>query len=103
MKSIVVRYSILIKVSYWAIYIQWCLPGLGSRVAITLSPSPGADLVDCQSQYIRETKEWETKNETIILRTQSYEPISPTTDWYAQWRPFSEFGAQGNSIFIGRW
>ena len=85
-----------------AIYIKWRLPSLGSRVAVTLSPSLGADLLDCQSQYIRETKERETKNETIILRTQSYEPISPTTDWYTQWRPFGGFGARGNSTSIGR-
>jgi hypothetical protein len=45
----------------------------------------------------------ETQNETIILRTQSYEPISPTPNWYAQWRPFGGFGAQGNSTSIGRW
>jgi hypothetical protein len=30
----------------------------------------------------------ETKNEAIILRMQTYEPISPPTDRYAQWRPF---------------
>jgi len=33
--------------------------------------------------YKRKGKERETKNETIILRTQSYEPISPTTDRYS--------------------
>jgi hypothetical protein len=57
MESVVVRYSILIQVSYRAIYIQWHLPGLGSRVAVTLSPSLGTDLLGCQRQYIRETKE----------------------------------------------
>jgi hypothetical protein len=45
----------------------------------------------------------ETKNETIILRTQSYEPISPTTDRNAQWRAFGRFSARGNSTSIGRW
>jgi hypothetical protein len=45
----------------------------------------------------------ETKNEAIILRTQSYEPISPTTNRYTQWRPFGGFGARGNSTSIGRW
>jgi hypothetical protein len=45
----------------------------------------------------------ETKNETIILRTQSYEPICPNTDRYTQWRPFNGFGARGNSTSIGRW
>jgi len=86
-----------------AIYIQWRLPDLGSRVAVTLSPSLGGDLLGCQCQYIRETKEMETKNETIILRTQSYEPVSPTTERYAQWQPFGGFGARGNSTSIGRW
>ena len=33
-----------------AINEQWPLPGLGSHVTITLSPSLGADLLDCQSQ-----------------------------------------------------
>jgi len=32
-------------------YIHWRLPGLGSRVAVTLSPSLGADLLGCQRQY----------------------------------------------------
>ena len=45
----------------------------------------------------------ETKNETIILRMQSYEPISPTTDWYSQWRLFCGFSVRGNSTSIGRW
>ena len=45
----------------------------------------------------------ETTNETIILRTQWYEPISPTTARYAQWRPFGGFGERGNSTSIGRW
>ena len=30
----------------------------------------------------------ETKNETIILRTQSYEPISPTTDQHSSMATF---------------
>jgi len=45
----------------------------------------------------------ETRNETIILRTQLYKPISPTTDRYAQWRPFGGFRARGNSSSNGRW
>jgi hypothetical protein len=36
----------------------------------------------------------ETKNETIILRTQLYEPSSTTTDLYAHWRTFRGFGAR---------
>jgi len=36
-----------------ATYIHWNLPGLGSRVAIALSPSLGADLLGCQSHYRR--------------------------------------------------
>jgi len=34
-----------------ATYIHWRLPGLGSRGAVTLSPSSGADLLGCHSQY----------------------------------------------------
>jgi hypothetical protein len=37
-------------------YIQWRLPGLGLRVAVTLSPSLAADLMECQSQYLREER-----------------------------------------------
>jgi hypothetical protein len=51
----------------------------------------------------KRNEEKETKNETIILRTHSHELISLTTDWYAQWRPFGRFGAQGNSPTIGKW
>jgi hypothetical protein len=51
----------------------------------------------------KRNEEKETKNETIILRTHSHELISLTTDWYAQWRPFGSFGAQGNSPTIGKW
>ena len=47
--------------------------------------------------YKRNGKERETKNETIILRTQSYELISPTTDQYRSGWPFGGSGAQGNS------
>ena len=65
--------------------IQWHLPGLASRVAITSSPTLGTDLLDCQSQYIRETMERETKNEIIILHMESYEPISCTTARYTHW------------------
>jgi len=36
-----------------ATYIQWHLPGLGSRVAITSSHSLGPDLLGWQSQYKR--------------------------------------------------
>jgi hypothetical protein len=45
----------------------------------------------------------ETKNETIILCTRSYEPVRPPTNRYAQWRPFGGFGGQRNSTSIGRW
>jgi len=38
--------------------IKWLLPGVESHVAITLSPSLGADLQACQSQYIREGRKW---------------------------------------------
>jgi hypothetical protein len=50
----------------------------------------------------KRNEEKETKNEPIILRTQSYEPTSPTTARYAQWRPSGGFGARGNSTSIGR-
>jgi len=43
------------------------------------------------------------KNETIILRTQSYVPLSPTTYQYAQWRTFGGLGSLGNFTSIGRW
>ena len=36
-----------------ATYIHWRLPGLGSCVAVTLTPSLGADLLGGQSQYKR--------------------------------------------------
>jgi len=45
----------------------------------------------------------ETQNERMILRTQSDEPISPTTDRYAQWQRFGRFGARGNSTSICGW
>jgi len=65
-----------------ATYIHWCLPGLGLHLTITLSPSFGVDPLGCQSQYkIREAKR--NKNQTIILRTQSYEPVSPITNHYS--------------------
>jgi len=45
----------------------------------------------------------EIRNQTIILRMQSYKPISPTTDRYVQWQPFGGFGVRGNSSSTGRW
>jgi hypothetical protein len=36
-----------------ATYIRWRLPGCGLHVAITLSPSVGADLLGSQSQFKR--------------------------------------------------
>ena len=45
-----------------ATYIQWRLPGLRSCVIVTLSPSLGADLLECQSRYMTETKKRETRN-----------------------------------------
>jgi len=45
--------------------------------------------------YNRKGKERETKNETIILRTQSYEPISPTTDRYSRMVTFRRIRCTG--------
>jgi hypothetical protein len=86
-----------------ATYIQWRVPGIGSLVAVTLSPCLGADLLDCQSLYIREKKETETRNETITLRTQLYKIISPTTYRSAEWRTFGGLAARQNCTSIGRW
>lgn len=66
-----------------ATYIQWCLRSLGSCMAVILSPSLATDYLDCQSQYITEKEERETKNKTITLPTQWYEPISPTSKQYS--------------------
>jgi len=79
------------------------LPSLGSLVTVTLSLFLGAGLLGYQSQYIKEMKERKIQNEIIILRTQLYKPISPTTDRFAQWRHFGGFGAQGISNSIGWW
>jgi len=49
-------------------------------------------------------KERETKNETIILRKQLYEPISPTMNQVSSMAaPFGRSGAWGNSTSIGWW
>jgi len=45
--------------------------------------------------YKRKGKERETKNETIILHTQSYEPISPTTDRYSSMATFRRIRRTG--------
>jgi len=45
--------------------------------------------------YKREGKERETKNETIILGTQSYEPIGPTTDRYSSMATFRRIRCTG--------
>jgi len=79
-----------------ATYIHWRLPGLGSRVAVTLSPSLGADLLGCRSQYKR--KEWKGmkgSNQTTVWRTQSYERISPTTDRYSSMATFRQIWCTG--------
>jgi hypothetical protein len=69
---------------------EWPVPGPGHGTcsrAVTLSLSFRVDLLACQCHYNRK-KERETKNETIILRTQSYELISLTTDWYSSMATF---------------
>ena len=83
--------------------IQWRSPGLRSRVAVTLSPSLGADLLDCQSQYIGEKKKRERRNETITQCTQSHNPVVPQPIGKARWQSFGGFGVRGNSTSIGRW
>ena len=92
-----VRLSLEIEGSRRADYMIWPLPGPGhvtcSR-AVTLSLSLGADLLGCQSQYKRKD-ERETKNETIILHTQLYEPISPTTDRYSSMATFRQIRRTG--------
>jgi len=69
---------------------EWGLPGPGHVTcdrAVTLSLSLGADLLGCQIQYKRKEGKG-NKNETIILCTQSYELISPTTDRYSSMATF---------------
>jgi len=66
----------------------WRIPRPGSRVAVTLSPSLGADLLGCQSQYITDEMERETKNETITQGKESYETTGRTTDQFCSMATF---------------
>jgi hypothetical protein len=63
-------------------YIHWRLPSLRLHHTIIIPPSFGVDPLGSQSQYkMKEGKR--KKNQTIILRTQSYEAKTPTTDHYS--------------------
>jgi len=49
--------------------------------------------------YKRKVKEWETKNETIILRTQLFQPICPTTNEYSSMATFRRIRCIGKYHF----
>jgi len=73
-----------------------------SRVAVTLSPSLGADLLGCIT--VQEKRKGKGRKHCAFLpRTYWYEFISPATDRYHSGRPFGGSGARENSTSIGWW
>jgi hypothetical protein len=65
-----------------------------SRVAVTLSPSLGADLLGCIT--IQETRKGKRRKYCAFLpRTYSYEIISPATDWYSSMATFRRIRRTG--------
>jgi len=75
------------------------LPGPGHvtcSCAVTSSPCLGADLLGCIIPYkSRKGKKQKESNQIMVPRTQSYEPISPTTDQYRSGWPFGRSSAWG--------
>jgi transposase InsO family protein len=65
-----------------------------SRVAVTLSPSLGADLLGCMNRT-REKERKGKKYYTFIVRTYSYEIISPATNWYSSMATFRQIRRTG--------
>ena len=74
-----------------------------SRAAGTLSPYLGSDLLGCIYRT-RERDRWKERTQwTMLTRTYSYEPISPTTDQYSLRWLFGGSGAQGNYTSTWLW
>jgi hypothetical protein len=65
-------------------------PALGMTCAVVPLhyPSLSAQTTSADKASIRVNKERETKNEAIIVRMQSYEPITITTDWSSSMATF---------------
>jgi len=69
-----------------------------SRVAVTLSPSSGADLLGC-IPVLEKRKGQGRKHRAFLPRTYSYEIISPATDWSSSMATFQRIRRTGKLHF----